>query len=486
MKTIRLALYASIVFVLLLSGCNNLFNEPGSSGNELDGTSRFVTSREFYPGGEFLKSETGVLGPGAEYAIFLPYQWQIFPESQRTLIIYAHGYIPPGADFDGSDESALISQIIPSFLETGFAVAFSGYSESGWAVKDGSIRTRQLRSYFLESMGPADDIYLYGASEGALISIKLAEQNPELFSGVLAIAGPLGGSEEEFEYVINSRLFFDHFFRDQVVAAAISGNITALSLSRSLGYNMVPGGYDKSVFDALPDPDFPQAVDPQIFIESMAMLIGGFMLSNPDSALEMATARIGYDHLYYLSDCTATCSPFCTEHWKWFDEPTFTTELTISILTALWYNIYGTNDLLERTRGRIPLDNSGIVYSYTDFNGGIPGSFEVIDVERMESTPDARRYLDHWYIPDGDLLIPVVTLHLKRDNAVPFYHELIYKDKVPTLSPMLTQIEINRFGHGIIYDFVYGVPVPDYPATIAALQNAFNTLVAKVELLSTQ
>ena len=112
----------------------------------------------------------GQTGPGAQYALFLPEAWN------GDLVIYSHGYVGP-------NEPIALPQIdpLPEILTGfGFGVAFSSFSENGYAIKDAVQRTRQLRGIFASHFGMPGRTYLAGHSEGAIISLMLAEKNPKL------------------------------------------------------------------------------------------------------------------------------------------------------------------------------------------------------------------------------------------------------------------------------------------------------------------
>ncbi len=72
---------------------------------------------------------------------------------------------------------------------------------------------------------------------------------------------------------------------------------------------------------------------------------------------------------------------------------------------------------------------------------------------RLRATPDAANYLDHWYVPTGDLKVPVVTLHNVRDPAVPYSHEARFAAIVAAAgkSAFLEQIDaFAPFGHVVV------------------------------------
>ena len=80
--------------------------------------------------------ESGILGPGALYEIWVPDQWD---ENGRKTVLYAHGYVNAAEDISLPDDLGAFAGYL---LSENFAVIYSSFSENGWAVKDGSVRTR--------------------------------------------------------------------------------------------------------------------------------------------------------------------------------------------------------------------------------------------------------------------------------------------------------------------------------------------------------
>ena len=145
----------------------------------------------------------GRLGPGALYRLVRPTNWN------GSLLLYAHGYVPNSAPVALPPEADLfVSLVVPR----GFAIAFSSYSENGWAVKDGAQRTHQLLGIFTSRFGSPTRVYLGGASMGGLITIKLLEQYPGLFAGALPACSAAGGSRAQFDYLAHTRALFDFFY----------------------------------------------------------------------------------------------------------------------------------------------------------------------------------------------------------------------------------------------------------------------------------
>jgi pimeloyl-ACP methyl ester carboxylesterase len=449
----RIALSAGIIILLLsIITCSGVFNPTEIVMT--DGLEKRIYSEGYEPDG--IWHEYGRLGRGAFYKIFKPPGWEL--QQEKKLLIYAHGYAPPGAEIILPVE---IDDFRLLLNAQGFAVAYSSFSENGWAVKDGTIRTRQLLDYFKDSYGEPDKTYLVGASEGGIIALKLAEQNPELFTGVLSVCSLVGGAQLQMEYVFHVRVLFDYFFGDALNSLPqvpkVNGLINALG---------------EGATDVNPDLLGPVPADSVGFITAVGQIMSIVLTdpANQAAAISMASVSVDGKPLFPWEIDPLNPTEFLP----------FLPEFAATLGITLWYNIIGTEDLLIRTHGHIMVDNSSADYTYLTQN---PADIIALntDIERLSSTPDAANYLKHWYQPKGKLEIPVVTLHTTRDPAVPFFHEYAYRDIVDEDYPsMLHQFQVEGFGHCALLDLVGGPPIlPPFESYLVA---AFNYLLDQTEV----
>ncbi len=108
-------------------------------------------------------------------------------------------------------------------------------------------------------------------------------------------------------------------------------------------------------------------------------------------------------------------------------------------LTLLFYNLSGTNDLIE-TAGGIVYDNRTVWY------GTRRNWLLNLLVERVEGEDLPQEYLRWFYEPTGALEIPLVAIHNTLDPAVPFEHENIYAGRAAA-SGHFTVIPVEGYGH---------------------------------------
>jgi len=317
----------------------------------------------------------GEIGPGALYALSIPANWN------GDLVVYAHGYFLP------EDPVALpsITPLRNGLLALGYGVAYSSYSENGFAIRDGVLRTRQLRGLFASHFGQPRRTYLASSSMGAAVVLRLAEENPQLYDGVLPMCGIVGGAQMEVDYIFNVRLLFDYFYPGVLPGDAVN----------------VPEGLE--------------------FATDVVPAVVGAILADPGPAMELAgvdQVEIQYANL---------------------------NQLISSILNPLFFGMGGffTDDLRERTHGHDFFDNTGTAYSGSSDDAALNAG-----VDHFASTPDARAFFEHWYEPDGRLAMPVLTLH-SRDPVVPQLHDAAYVAVVAAAgrSDLLVQRTVAGFGH---------------------------------------
>lgn len=379
---------AAVLVLLLAAGCGGPLNpapdDDGVAAGEISALS--VIEVITLPDGTVY--ELGVLGPGALYEIHVPAGWQ-----EGNLILYSHGYVSPNEAPQVPDD---LDDLLPILLAEGFAVAYSSFSETGWAVKDGAIRTRQLLGHFKDGYGVPRHVFLAGASQGGLISVLLAEQNPNLFDGLLSLCAPIGGAATQMEHIVHVRAVFDYFWRDALRAMALSGGDPDLAAAAVL--------LDAALGERPLDADgtlLPSA-------ELILPLVGALIMADPPVAAAVALMHVDGTPLF---------------DWppQMIESGAFAPEFAASVASALWFNLYGTADLLRRTNGHTPVDTRRSSYFSPLLDAGQNRDLNRA-VARLQGHPAGMNYLRRWYQPTGRLRFPAIALHTTRDPAVPARH----------------------------------------------------------------
>lgn len=149
--------------------------------------------------------EIGVLN-SAKFRIDVPAKWN------GGLIVYCHGYSQRPGSFDDKP-NALVS----AFTDLGYAVAQSGYAAGGWAVKEGSEDTEQLRRYFISkyvsAARPLKETFLMGHSMGGFLTMMSMERMAGTYKAGLALCGPLTSSTDFMNRgAFDGLVLFNYYF----------------------------------------------------------------------------------------------------------------------------------------------------------------------------------------------------------------------------------------------------------------------------------
>src|SRR5689334_14705531 len=168
---------------------------------------------------------TGTLpGSGALYLICVP---PGFDPSTGSLVVYAHGSVPPQQPvaLPNDDIGGVpIAQIVT--LQLGMAYATTSYRENGLIVTDAEKDLQRLVAMFRELYGPiGGETYGVGASEGGLIVTLATERHSQLFDGTLALCAPIGDFQRQLNYFDDFRLAFDFHFPSSITGIDLGNPI---------------------------------------------------------------------------------------------------------------------------------------------------------------------------------------------------------------------------------------------------------------------
>lgn len=357
-----------------------------------------VTAETTPTDGPWARIVEGETGPGSLYAIYVPREWN------GDAVVYAHGFRDATGPVDLRDQDGLFA-MRDQLGARGFAVAYSSFSENGFAIKDGAQRTHQLGGQLASVLGGQPTrTFLAGHSLGAGIALDLAERYPRQYDGALLMCGMVGGSRLQTQYVGDVRALFDHYFPGRLPGDPLS----------------YPAGQTVTL--------------PQVVAAVQSNPIGLFAIA---STLQTPLPWVPAGNP--MNPAT----------------PAFQT-MVGSLFGALNFHSRGIGSLMEQTNGHTPFGNDATTYVMgTPVAAPLAPTLAAVigasntGVARFTIAPSAENFLDRNFTPTGDLQVPVLTVHNLWDPGVPAFHEaeLLRKVTDAGATDMLRQRYLPTFGH---------------------------------------
>jgi pimeloyl-ACP methyl ester carboxylesterase len=130
-------------------------------------------------------THTGTLSDGATFLIEVPSPWN------GTLLLYSHGYVPAGFPNPAQDVGDPGTRAF--LLANGFALAGSSYAHTGWAIQEALPDQMAVLDIFAALVGKPSRTIAWGHSLGGIITAGLIQRFPERFDAALPMCGPLAG-----------------------------------------------------------------------------------------------------------------------------------------------------------------------------------------------------------------------------------------------------------------------------------------------------
>ncbi len=335
---------------------------------------------------------TGVLG-GAGYRVEVPANWN------GKLVMYAHGFAG-----NGNVLSVQNPQIRRYLIQNGYAWAASSYTKNYYDVRAGVEDTNALALEFNKiatargrNLAAPTRTYITGVSMGGHITAAAIEDEAALtarnkvkYNGAVPMCGVVGDTE-----------LFDTFAAMQIAAQTVAG---------------VPN----------------QPTDKWADIQ--AQVTGALFTTFPS-----VPTALGAKYVSIVQNLTGG------------PRPLFAQGLVFGGSFPSAYGTFGSDGTVTGILNRNGLDTNR--YTYT-IDGDVAGSAAInAAAQKLTAAPDANRLRTDGlrWIPkiNGDVRIPVVSIHTLGDLFVPFSMEQVYQKRVAAKgnSTWLVQRAIRGASH---------------------------------------
>ena len=353
----------------------------------------------------------GTLADGATYLIQCPAgAWN------GTLYLYSHGYVVPGAANPPEDAGDPVTA--GWMLAHGYALAGSSYATTGWAIEQALPDQINTLNAFDQSYGQPKTTVAWGHSLGGIITAGLIQDYPSRFDAALPMCGVLSGGVATWNTALDGAFAFQKLIDPSIQLVDITNptaNLDNAEAAVAAAQQTAAGRARLALVAALADTP------------------GWFTPLSPEPAASDYTAQ---EQNQYLWD----------------------TEVTFPFIFAFRAD-------LEAKAGGNPSWNTGVNY-FSDLSKSTDASevkalYQAAglslgqDVQTLNSSkritadPRAVAWLARNIAFDGDISVPVLTMHTTGDGLVVPENEQAYRAVVDRAGngALLRQIFVDRAGH---------------------------------------
>jgi pimeloyl-ACP methyl ester carboxylesterase len=373
----------------------------------------------------------GSLKDGATFVIEVPANWN------GTLFLYSHGYVVPSGSNPAQDVGDPVTRFF--MLSSGFALAGSSYATTGWAIHEALQDQIEVLDKFEKVFGPPKRTIAWGHSLGGIITAGLIQRHPRRFDAAMPMCGVLSGGVATWNTALDAAFAFKTLLAPGtgLEVVNISNPVANFELAEevlALAQATPQGRARIALTGALGD------------------LPGWFTPLSPEPA---ATDFAGQEMNQFLWDQQVDF-PFAFA---------FRAELEARAQGNVSWNMgVDYRKQLEHSIGR---DEVRSLYQQAGLD--LEADLKTLnDAARISADPEAVHYLERNIIFDGEIHIPVLTMHTTGDGLVVVENESAYKRVVDEAGngEFLRRTFIDRAGHCA---FTPG-------ETIAAVQTLINRL----------
>ena len=378
-----------------------------------------------------LVTHTGSLPDGATFLIEVPANWN------GTLFLYSHGYVIPGSSNPAFDVGDPFTRFF--MLHSGYALAGSSFATTGWSIHEALPDQIAVLDLFQSEVGQPKRTIAWGHSLGGMITAGLIQNFPERFDAALPMCGVLSGGVATWNTALDSEVAFKTLL-------APGAGLQVVNIVNPLA-NLHLAEEVLALAQATP-----QGRARIALAGALGNLPGWF---TPLSSEPAPTDFGGQETNQFL--------------WQQMVDFPFVFAFRAELEARAQGNVSWNTGVdyrkqLDRSIGR---DQVRALYQQAGLD--LDSDLDALnDAARISADPEAVHYLERNIIFDGEIRIPVLTLHTKGDGLVVVQNESAYKKVVDEAGNgrFLRRAFVDRAGHCAFT-----------PAeTIAAVQTLINRL----------
>jgi pimeloyl-ACP methyl ester carboxylesterase len=360
-----------------------------------------------------LTTKTGSLSDGATYLMQVPNNWN------GTLFLYSHGYVVPGSPNPAVDVGDPATGAF--LLANGFALAGSSYATTGWAIHEALNDQIAALDLFDSTFGHPVATIAWGHSLGGIITAGLIQRNPKRFTAAQPMCGVLAGGVATWNTALDAEFAFQTLLAPNAGLQVV--NITDPDANLKLAEEVLASA--------------------QATPQGRARIALGAALSNtpgwftPTSPEPSPTDFASQEANQFLWD-------------QQIDFP-FVFAFRAELEARAGGNVSWNTGVDYRKQLEKSVDRDEVWALYQTAGLSLEADLDTLNrATRIKANPNAVEYVKRNIVFDGQIDIPVLTMHTKGDGLVVVENESAYKDVVDRLddnSRLLRQTFIDRAGH---------------------------------------
>ena len=369
-------------------------------------------------GGHSPRTLTGSLH-GASYIIQVPGSWN------GVLLLYSHG---GGALTPTPAAENTIDPVTSTYLlDHGYALAGSSFRSSGWFIEDALADDLALLGEFRRLVGRPTRTIAWGVSLGSMVTLGLAERNPDRIDGALAMCGVVADAVSFWNQNLDAAFAFKVLFAENDPQIRVTGSDPSTA-----------AGDDASALFQAAKSSAAGRARTALVAALREIPVSGFLGTGGLGPVPLPSGQS-------LEDQRAA--------------------QLADLVSAAMSDYFLDHPALERRAGGNPSSNQGIEYgrlltASPDF-AELRSLYQAAglslddDVARLNRTgrvsgdPAAVAYASRFLTFTGRLRVPVLTLHTLADESTPAQLDEAYLSKVRSAgrSAWLRQLFVNRGVH---------------------------------------
>jgi pimeloyl-ACP methyl ester carboxylesterase len=357
-------------------------------------------------------THSGSLADGATYLIEVPANWN------GTLFLYSHGYVVPGSANPAQDVGDPFTRFF--MLSSGYALAGSSYATTGWAIHEALPDQIAVLGKFEQAFGHPKRTIAWGHSLGGIITAGLIQRNPERFDAALPMCGVLSGGVATWNTALDSAFAF------KTLLAPGTG-LELVNISNPLA------NLDLAEVVLAEAQGTPQGRARIALAGALGDLPGWFTPLSPEPA---PNDFAGQETNQFLWD-------------QQVDFP-FVFAFRAELEARAQGNVSWNTEVDYRKQFEHSIGRDQVRALYEQAGLDLDADLKALNnTARISADPEAVHYLERNIIFDGEIHIPVLTLHTKGDGLVVVQNESAYKKVVDEAGngEFLRRTFVDRAGH---------------------------------------